>query len=50
MPEIALNVAPRMRNAPQARLREILPGCDVLFGPGIPSLENRHRPPGIRYI
>lgn len=37
MPEIALNVAPRMRNAPQARLREILPGCDVLFGPGIPS-------------
>lgn len=36
MPVIALNVAPELLNDLRAHLREILPECDVLFGPGIP--------------
>lgn len=37
MPEITLNVAPELLNGLRARLREILPDCDVLFGPGVPG-------------
>ena len=37
MQEITLNVAPELSNGLRAYLRELLPDCDVLFGPGVPG-------------
>ena len=37
MQEITLNVAPELSNGLRAHLRELLPDCDVLFGPGVPG-------------
>lgn len=36
MQEITLNVAPGLLNGLRAHLWELLPDCDVLFGPGVP--------------